>query len=173
MSIIEQLTIQSEKPEDIDAITRVTQQAFLDAEHTSHTEHFIVNALRAQQQLTISLVAKLDSKIVGHIAISPVTLSNQEESHWYGLAPVSVAPNVQGLGVGRRLVKAALEQLKALGAKGCVVLGDPNYYSKFGFIADTTLTLADVPPEYFQALSFSDQIPHAEVSYHDSFNATH
>ncbi len=79
---------------------------------------------------------------------------------------------MQGQGIGKTLVNTALEQLKMRGAKGCVVLGNPNYYQQFGFITHPELSLADVPAEYFQALSFSGEIPTLSVQYHDAFNAT-
>ena len=79
---------------------------------------------------------------------------------------------MQGQGIGKVLVNTALEQLKMLGAEGCVVLGDPNYYQQFGFIAHPELSLADAPAEYFQVLSFSGEIPTASEQYHDPFNAT-
>lgn len=165
------LLIRAEQDADIKAIEQLTITAFQSAEHTSHTEHLIVNALRQAKQLTVSLVAESEQRIVGHVAISPVTLSNNAND-WYGLAPVSVSPQMQGQGIGKALVNTALEQLKMRGAKGCVVLGDPNYYQQFGFVAHAELSLADVPAEYFQALSFSREIPTASVQYHDAFNVT-
>lgn len=59
-----------------------------------------------------------------------------------------------------------------IGAKGYVVLGDPNFYSKFGFKLVPELILANVPAEYFQALSFDGKSPQGTVTYHDAFNAT-
>ena len=70
------------------------------------------------------------------------------------------------------LMHAALARLKTLGAKGCVLLGNPNYYGRFGFQVVPDLTLPDVPKEYFQVISFVDSIPQGEVSYHEAFNAT-
>jgi len=165
------ITIRDERNEDIEAIEKLTRAAFQNAEHTSHTEHFIVNSLRNHGQLTISLVAIEDSAIVGHVAISPVQISSGEMG-WYGLGPISVYPNKQGLGIGSLLIKQSLEKLKKLDAKGCVLLGDPNYYSRFGFKTYPELILPGVPSEYFQVLSFLENIPKGEVSYHEAFNAT-
>ncbi len=78
------------------------------------------------------MVATEDGLIVGHVAISPVTITSGETG-WYGLGPISVCPNKQGIGIGSLLMNAALQKLKDLGGKGCVLLGDPNYYSRFGF----------------------------------------
>ncbi len=165
------ITIRAENPQDAAAIEHVVKTAFLHAEHSSHTEHLIVQALRQQQQLTISLLAEDLGEIVGHVAISPVTLSSQTTG-WFGLAPVSVLPQMQKQGIGKKLVATALQQLQQLGATGCVVLGAPNYYAQFGFIANTGLTFADVPAEYFQALSFNGDIPLATVEYHAAFFVT-
>lgn len=164
------ITIRDEQSEDIKSIEDLTKAAFLNAEHSGHTEHFIVNSLRKNGQLTISLVAVENDVIVGHVAISPVKISSGETG-WYGLGPVSVWPNKQGIGIGSLLMTASLEKLKRLGGKGCVLLGDPNYYNKFGFKSYPDLNLPDLPNEYFQAISFIDHIPKGDVSYHEAFNA--
>lgn len=165
------IIIRDEQVEDIEAIENLTKAAFQNAEHTSHTEHFIVNSLRNHGQLTISLVAVEDGSIIGHVAISPVQISSGEMG-WYGLGPISVHPNKQGLGIGSLLMNKSLEKLKNLGAKGCVLLGDPNYYSRFGFKNYPELILPYVPSEYFQALSFSGHFAKGYVSYQEAFNAT-
>jgi putative acetyltransferase len=68
-------------------------------------------------------------------------------------------------------MRAALGALKELNAAGCVVLGDPAYYKRFGFKPDPRLTLLNVPSEYFQAIHFSSLLPDGEVTYHEAFNA--
>lgn len=164
-------TIRTERPHDIDAIARLTVAAFKNEVHSSHTEQFIVDALRRSEQLTVSLVAVDDDAIVGHVAISPVTLSSGA-TRWYGLGPVSVWPDRQGQGIGSALIKAALARLQDLGAAGCVVLGEPGYYGRFGFAAHPELELPGVPPEYFQALAFEGALPTGVVKYHEAFEAT-
>lgn len=164
------LHLRREAPGDAAAIEAVTMAAFLDAPHTAHTEQFIVRALRAAGQLSVSLVAEHEGVIVGHVAISPVTVSDGA-TNWFGLGPVSVVPSRQGRGVGSQLVTQALTELHLRGAAGCVVLGEPGYYGRFGFRAEPQLVLPDVPPEYFQALSFSDALPSGTVAYHASFAA--
>ncbi|MBD2208802.1 N-acetyltransferase [Calothrix sp. FACHB-156] len=163
------ITIRKEVPGDVADIEALTTAAFLNMPYSSHTEQLIVNALRDSGNLTISLVADADSKIVGHVAVSPVSISDASQG-WYGLGPISVAPEHQGVGVGSQLMKQALATLRELGASGCVLLGNPKYYSRFGFKAEPSLVLADVPPEYFQAISFTGHIPTGLVSYHESFN---
>lgn len=164
------LRIRDETAADLAAIEAVTVAAFRQAEHTSHTEQYIVAALRAAEQLTVSLVAEDAGVIVGHVAISPVTISDGADG-WYGLGPISVAPERQGQGLGARLMEAALSRLRELGATGCVLLGDPAFYGRFGFRAEPGLVLPEVPPEYFQALCFRGVLPAGTVSYHAAFEA--
>ncbi|MGE6444578.1 GNAT family N-acetyltransferase [Pseudomonas bubulae] len=164
------MTIRNEQPQDIEAINRLTEAAFRNEEYSSHTEHFIVNALRRTGQLSISLVAAEHDEILGHVAISPVSISSGVTG-WYGLGPISVRPDRQGKGIGSALMKAALQQLRQQGAAGCVVLGDPAYYGRFGFKAHPGLELPDVPPEYFQALSFTGELPVGVVKYAAAFDA--
>lgn len=163
--------IRKESPLDLESIEAVTVAAFESAAHASHTEQFIVRALRDSGQLAVSLVAEDNGSVVGHVAVSPVAVSGGAAG-WYGLGPISVAPERQGQGIGTRLTQHALAGLRSLGAAGCVVLGEPGYYSRFGFKAESSLVLPDVPAEYFQALSFDGPVPSGTVSYHGSFEAS-
>lgn len=163
-------SVRAEQDGDAEAIFRLTEAAFLNAQHTSHTEQFIVDALRRHGQLAVSLVAVDGGRIVGHVAISPVTLTGGTAG-WHGLGPISVQPEYQGRGIGSLLARTALDQLRGLGAKGCVVLGDPAYYGRFGFVHSPGLVLPGVPQEYFQALPFSGDAPLGEVRYHAAFDA--
>jgi len=164
------IEIRNEIPADVPAIEAVTISAFLNAPHSGHTEQFIVNALREAGQLMVSLVAVAANDVVGHVAVSPVSISDGAPG-WCGLGPISVAPAYQCRGVGTRLMREALRILRENGASGCVVLGEPRYYGRFGFQANPVLVFPDVPPEYFQALSFGSSRPRGMVSYHPSFNA--
>ncbi|WP_084639178.1 GNAT family N-acetyltransferase [Haliea salexigens] len=163
------IQISNESINDAARIHEVTEEAFLNAPHTDHTEQFIVEALRRAAALTISRVAKVDGEIIGHVAISPVTLSTGATG-WFGLGPISVLPVLQGRGVGSKLMKSTLAALKAMGACGCVVLGDPDYYGRFGFRVVDGLVFPGVLAEYFQGLSFSGEIPQGVVSYHEAFS---
>lgn len=164
------ITLREEMPGDDRRIERVIEAAFRKAQHTNHAEQFIVKSLRECDALTLSLVAEVDGEIVGQVAISPVCISDGA-LNWYGLGPISVLPAYQGKGVGSRLMRAALEVIKAKGAAGCVVLGEPGYYGRFGFKAAAGLTLPGVPPEYFQALSFGGDLAQGEVGFHQAFSA--
>jgi putative acetyltransferase len=164
------IKIRSELPSDVTEIEAVTVAAFLNAPHANHTEQFIVNALRQAGMLSLSLVAEDNGEIVGHVAISPISISDGS-SGWYILGPISVVPDRQGLGIGSQLVKHALAELCKLEAAGCVLVGNPNYYGRFGFRPEPAIVLPNVPPEYFQAISFGTEIPTGIVTCHEAFNA--
>jgi len=165
------VTIRLERVADTDAIARIIEAAFQGARHSSRTEHFIVGALRRCNQLTISLVADEGEAIVGHVAISPVTISSGATG-WYGLGPLAVLPRHQSRGIGSMLTQAALAELRRRGGVGCVVLGDPRYYGRFGFEAHPGLELPGVPAGYFQALVFGDELPVGRVRYHPAFDVS-
>lgn len=163
-------TIRNERPGDIASIAYVTEEAFKTLEISNHTEQFIINALRSAGALTISLVAEMDGNVIGHIAFSPVTMSDGT-SDWYGLGPVSVLPDYQSQGVGKALIEEGLSRLNDINAKGCCLVGHPEYYKKFGFKNVTELVHEGVPQEVFFALSFDGNIPRGEVTFHDAFKA--
>lgn len=163
--------IRKEVPADAPTIEAVVVAAFQSAEHSNGTEHCIVRALRDAGQLTLSLVAEEGGEVVGYVAVSPVIVSDGTPN-WYSLGPVSVAPERQGQGLGTALVNAALGELRKLDAAGCVVLGDPSYYARFGFRHEETLVLSGVPADYFQAIALGGSVPSGQVTYHPAFAAT-
>lgn len=166
------LIIREETESDIQTIFDITELAFASHPFSSKTEQFIVNQLRKHHALSISLVAEIDGQVIGHIAFSPVLISSSEQG-WYGLGPVSVHPDFQHRGIGSTLISTGLNLLQSKNALGCVVLGEPEFYSRFGFKAEPSLRLAGVPPEYFMALAFTiTSLVSGEVSYHDAFSAT-
>lgn len=164
------LVIRSEKDDDVAAIAAVTLEAFKTLAVSNQTEPFIVQALRAAGALTLSLVAEMEGRVVGHAAFSPVTLSDGT-ADWYGAGPVSVLPAVQGQGVGKALMREGLSRLKGLGARGCCLVGHPRYYGKFGFRNVPELVHEGVPPEVFVALSFDGNVPRGTVTFHEGFQA--
>ncbi|MBV8908956.1 MAG: N-acetyltransferase, partial [Sphingomonas sp.] len=130
------MEIRSEEPGDEQSIFTVITAAFAEAQHSGGNEARIVEALRAAKGLAVSLVAIRDDAIVGHVAFSLVTMDGQS-CGWFGLGPVAVMPALQRHGIGTALINAGLSALRERGAGGCVVLGDPAYYGRFGFKADT------------------------------------
>ena len=164
------VTIREEQPSDVDAIFRLVRAAFEHHPFGDHSEHFIVNALRAAGAMTLSLVAEVKGEVIGHVAFSPVTISDGS-ADWYGLGPLAVSPDFQGQGVGNLLVREGLARLTLLEAEGCVLLGDPGYYGRFGFRNTPGLVLEGVPPHYFLALRFGERPARGTVLYQEAFSA--
>lgn len=165
------MIIRQENDGDADAIHALTAAAFQGKPYSDGTEAHIVDGLRAAGALTISLVAEDYDEIVGHVAFSPVTI-NGRPGRWYGLGPISVAPARQRRGIGTALIEAGLSRLRALGAAGCILLGDPAYYGRFGFVSDPVLRYRDVDPRYLQRLVFHGDAPAGEVAFHPAFDLT-
>ena len=165
------MIIRPERESDVEEIFNITKAAFADHPYSHQTEQFIINALRAAQALSISLVAEMDEKLVGHIAFSPVVISDGSPN-WYGLGPISVLPEFQKRGIGKSLMHEGLALLKATGAQGCVLVGDPGYYQRFGFRNLPELSVAGVPPESMLALPFDNRTPQGMVVFHSAFSAT-
>lgn len=132
---MESMQIRPERPDDCEAIHRLTRTAFAPMPFSRGDEADCVAKLRNDGDLALSLVATEGPQIVGHIAFSPAFL-NEEFCGWYGLGPVSVWPHLQRRGIGRALIEYGLAELKRKDAFGCVLIGDPAYYSRFGFIGD-------------------------------------
>jgi putative acetyltransferase len=118
--------------------------------------------------LTVSLVAEVDGEVVGHVAFSPARIDGMDR-RWFALGPVAVTRDLQRRGIGQRLIEAGLDALRRLGACGCVVVGDPAYYRRFGFEHDPALTMEGVPPEVFMSLPMGGERPGGAVSHHAAF----
>jgi len=164
------MQIRKETTADIEAITTVTVEAFKTLAISDQTEQFVITALRAAGALTISLVAERGGEVVGHVAFSPVTLSDGTQN-WYGLGPISVLPKFQKQGIGAALIKAGLSMLKEIGAEGCALVGHPEYYKRFGFKNCTELVYDGIPQEAFFVLPFNESIPQGKIFFHKAFLA--
>jgi putative acetyltransferase len=163
------LNIREETGLDAQKIGEVTKTAFAHHPYSSHTEHLIVAALRCADALLVSLVAEVDGRLVGHVAFLSVTISDGSRG-WYGLGPVSVDPDFQKQGIGRALIAKGLALLREAGANGCVVLGEPGYYERFGFKNNPGIILENVPQEYFMVLPFNTNSAKGSVTYHEAFS---
>jgi len=154
-----QWIIRDERLGDEAAIAGVIDAAFSHAPHASGTESAIVDHLRKAGDLAISLVAEgRDGRILGHVGFSPVSIGETGRG-WYGLGPVSVVPPHQRMGIGAALIRRGLDHLRSAGAEGCVVLGEPQYYGRFGFRNDPGVEFRGAPPEYFQVLALAGSVP--------------
>lgn len=163
--------VRPETSSDIAAIRRINVAAFLHHRISQQTEHLIVDALRSANALSISLVAESDGRVVGHIAFSRAAVGDAAAG-WYLLGPVAVLPDHQGRGIGRALIEAGLEELRSRGASGCVLVGDPAFYERFGFRHWPGLTVAGVPDEYVLGLPFASETPAGEIVHHPAFSVT-
>lgn len=138
--------IRPERQADISTIERIQQLAF---EQPSESE--LVKALRNKGAATLSLVAETDGQLTGHILFSPVTIEGCEQSvRTLGLGPLAVLPTHRGKGIGSQLIRQGLEQCRLDGWQIVVLVGEPDYYSRFGFIPALPQGLKcefNVPPE--------------------------
>jgi predicted N-acetyltransferase YhbS len=167
------MNIRPETNADFSSIFHVTEQAFKNHPHSSQTEQFIVNELRNNNALSLSLVAESNQKIIGHIAFSEVHISDGA-TQWYIAGPLSVLPGFQRKGIGSALIKTGLKILQTqLNANGCVLVGSPEYYNRFGFFSSPELNAAEVPQEFVLALSLQQgKLPTGYISWNEAFSAT-
>ncbi len=146
-----QATIRDEKPEDTSAIRRLNEQAFGQSQ-----EARLIDLLRANGAVLLSLVATVDDRVVGHILYSPVRVgSGPSELRGAGLGPMAVLPERQRKGVGSKLIAEGTERLRESKCPFIVVLGHPAYYPRFGFVVASRHGLRcqwEVPDEVFMVL---------------------
>lgn len=161
------MMIRSEISADIGAISQLTADAFAPHPFSDGSEPDIINRLRDAGALSFSLVAEEDGVILGHVALSPVTIAECRD--WYGLGPIAVKPARQKQGIGTLLMKTALAELETIGSGGCVLVGNPDYYGRFGFVSSGALTFSDTPVKYVQHVRLRGAEPKGEVGYHGAF----
>lgn len=162
------ITIRPETKGDQATIFALTTAAFAEMPFSDGDEPALVDSLRRDGDLTLSLVAEDAQRIVGHIAFSPVTIADGSLD-WFGLGPVSVWPELQKQGIGGALIQRGIADLRERGARGIILLGSPVYYSRFGFEHDPALTYPGPPAEYFQRLVLDGDAPSGQVSYAPAF----
>jgi len=164
------IQIRPERQADVEAIRKVNRAAF-----ETGAEADLVDALRAQADPFVSLVADDGRVVVGHISFSPVTLSGHEDLLIMGLARKAVVPAEQRRGIGTSLVRAGLEQCWQLGYSAVVVVGHPGYYPRFGFVRASRFGIRceyDVPDEAFMAHELSPAAlagKSGTIRYHPAF----
>lgn len=163
------IVIRSETPGDHAAIYDLTKRAFALMPYAGGDEQDLINKLRDVGALAISLVAEQDGRIVGHVAFSPAFAADGSEG-WYALGPVSAEPELKHQGIGSAIIKAGIAMLRERDAAGCVLVGNPAYYSRFGFVPFPNLCPAGEPAEYFQILLLRIVEPTAIVRFHPLFH---
>lgn len=162
------LKIRTEQASDIFDIDKVTELAFHGMPYSGGDESEIIARLRQASALSCSLVAVDGDQLLGHVAFSPATLGSDDE-HWFALGPVSVMPKSQGCGIGSKLIEAGLGQLQSQGALGCILVGNPDYYRRFGFVLSPENCAKDEPPEYFMMKQFKPSEVSGRFSFHRAF----
>lgn len=162
------LTIRDERPDDHATIVKIIKAAFHGMPYAVGDEAELVEALRAQNALSVSLVAECERTVVGQIAFSPAQPSDGAEG-WYALGPVAVLPTHQRGGIGSRLVRAGLQAITELGANGCILTGNPDYYARFGFTLSPSHVPAGEPSEFFMVKLLRGQLPIGPIRFHGAF----
>jgi putative acetyltransferase len=146
--------VRPEAPADAAAARAVNDAAFGRTD-----EARVVDALREAGRLTVSLVAVDGDEVIGHIAFSPATLHDDDGTHAIaGLGPMAVRPDRQRLGIGSALVREGLDACRRLGHDVIVVLGHPDFYSRFGFVTARPLGITceyTAPDEAFMVAELS------------------
>lgn len=163
--------IRIEQEEDRTAISRLHEAAF-----GRHFEARLVETLRRKARPYLGLVALARDELVGHLLFTPVRCTSQPDARLLGLAPMAVAPGWQRQGIGSRLVKGGLSAARDTGARAVVVLGDPAYYGRFGFVPASGHELEcawEVPPGAFMVQPLNPpglQGLSGLISYHGAFD---
>lgn len=163
------ITIRAEQTGDEAAIHAMVARAFDGHPYSDGDEQDVIDRLREDGDLLLSLVALNGETIIGQITFSPAILADGDTG-WAVLAPVAVEPSHHGKGVGRALIEAGEAAMRAKGASGMTVLGNPEIYSRFDFEADTPMWLAGDLGWAFQVKSFGGPIPACEQKYVRAFN---
>ena len=164
------IRIRPEVGADSPAIFDLTRRAFAPMPFAAGDEQVLIGVLRDLGALSLSLVAEKGGEVVGHVALSPVT-HESGEAGWFGLGPISVEPALQRQGVGGALIAEARRWLSDQGAQGCILTGDPGYYSRYGFLPAPGHAPEAEPAEYFMVLALSGPIPDRRFRFHPAFSA--
>ncbi|MEL7445381.1 MAG: N-acetyltransferase [Pseudomonadota bacterium] len=161
--------IRPEAPGEEAAIHAMVARAFDGHPYSDGDEQHVIDRLREDGDLVLSLVAVDEETVLGQITYSKALLANGEDG-WFVLGPVAVEPAFHGKGIGRALIEAGEAAMKGRGARGLTVLGNPQIYSRFGFVQDTSMWLAGELGWAFQVKSFGAPIPATEQRYVRAFD---
>jgi putative acetyltransferase len=162
------VTLRPERPDDHDALGELITAAFAGMPYAEGDEADLLMALRRADVLTVSLVAERDGVLVGQAAFSPAR-APPGDGRWYAIGPVAVLPAQQGRGIGSRLVRAGLVALTDLRADGCICVGDPAYYSRFGFRVCPENAPVGQPADHFMVKVLGGRRPQGPISFHEAF----
>ena len=167
------IIIRQETNKDYPKVFNLIKNTFKFAEHSDGDEHNLVERLRESNAFIpeLSLVAEYNNEIIGHILFTKVNVGSTIQ---LALAPLSVSTNYQRQGVGTKLIKEGHRIAKNLGYEYSIVLGDPNYYSRFGYIPAKTFGIKspfEISEEFFMAINLQGKFTNlnATVEYHKEF----
>ncbi len=163
------MVIRDEHADDAADIRDLTRRAFEGRPYSDGTEPAIVDALRAQRALAVSLVAEEHGRIVGHVAFSPAIATDGSRG-WYTLGPISVDPDLQRRGIGTTLINTGIARLRQMNAAGCILIGDTTYYARFAFTKAPHLAPPGEPAEHFMILCLGSPMPISTINFHAVFH---
>ena len=163
------ILIRPERAEDHGAIHDVTMRAFAPMPYTDGDEQELIGRFRDAGALALSLVAEKHDVVIGQITLTPAFAADGSAG-WYALGPVSVEPELKHQGIGSQLIRAGIAWLNEQHAAGCILIGNPAYYSRFGFRPFPELTPDGMPAAYYQILPLSVQDPVVVVGFHPLFS---
>ena len=164
------ILIRPERPEDHAEIYGVTQRAFAPMPYADGDEQELVGRFRDAGVLALSLVGEKDGVLIGQITFTPA-IAADGTSGWYALGPVSVEPALKHQGIGSQLIRAGIAWLHEHNAAGCILIGNPAYYSRFGFRQFPQLAPEGMPAEYYQMLPMAVAEPNKVVAFHPLFTS--
>ncbi|MGL5839472.1 MAG: GNAT family N-acetyltransferase [Sphingorhabdus sp.] len=167
--LLMEVLIRPERDEDHAAIYDITKRAFAPMPYAGGDEQDLIDKLRETGALALSLVAEKDGAVVGQVTFSPAFAADGSPG-WYALGPVSVEPALKHQGIGRQLIHAGIAWLQEQEAAGCVLVGNPAYYSRFGFQRFPNLAPQAEHAEYFQILPLGVAEPDVVVGFHAVFH---
>ena len=169
VSTANNVIVRSEKPEEHGQIRLVNEAAFGQPDEAD-----LVDSLRNEGVVLASLVAELETRVVGHILFSRMSIeTSSDRVSAVALAPMAVLPEQHHRGIGGKLIKHGLDLLRRQGEQVVIVVGHPDYYPRFGFSTDKARSLASpFPPEVFMALELRPSAldgVRGKVRYPDAF----
>ena len=161
------MLIRDEMPRDIPAIRQTISDAMQLLPQATGTEAAIVDRLRQDGALAVSLVADEGAGVIGHLAVSAARIGVQQG--WGLIGPLAVRPARHRQGIGTALMNAALDRLRQAGWRGAALVGEPGYYGRFGFAAFAGVTVTGCPPQYVLVKPFGPEAPAGELIHAAAF----
>ena len=162
------LEIRPEREHDQRAIGDLTRLAFAGKPYAGGDEQDVIDRLREASALSGSLVAVEGGIVIGQVSFSPAANSDAI-GDWYALGPIAVRPDHQGEGIGGALIEAGIEAIAKRGAAGCILTGDPGYYTRQGFVPAPEHCPPSEPAEYFLVRTIGEQKLVGRFAFHGAF----